>query len=69
MADTDESGTVDEVEGFNALYCAVEWEMMDEDQARWLYDYLGEHAAIDGDEESLSKDEAEKAFATLEQLE
>ena len=41
---------------------------MSEDEAFWLYDYLGEHAAIDG-EDGLSKDEAEAAFKTLEELE
>ena len=41
---------------------------MERDEAEWLYGYLSEHAAIDGDDESLSKAEAEKAFETLEKL-
>ena len=68
MADVDQSGKVDEQEGFNALYCAVVWGEMERDEAEWLYEYLGEHAAIDGDDSSLSKEEAEEAFATLEKL-
>ena len=69
MADTDKSGDLDEVEGFNALYCAVKWGFMERDQAEWLYEYLGEHAAIDDDDEKLSKKEAKEAFETLEKLE
>ena len=67
-ADKSGNGQIDAKEGFEALYCAVVWGEMEEDEARWLYKYLGEHAGIDDNEEELSKDEAKKAFETLEKL-
>merc|ERR1712156_454343 len=68
-ADKTGNGQIDAKEGFEALYCAVVWGEMEEDEAIWLYEYLGEHAGIGDNEEELSKDEAKKAFETLEKLE
>lgn len=60
--DRDGSGAIDAKEGFDALYCAVEWEMISEDEARGAFKYLAKAAGKDG---KLSKDEAEAAMEAL----
>ena len=62
--DADESGEVDAQEGFNALYCMVEWGEMSRDEAEWLWHYLGEAA---GEDELLSMEEAQAAMDALEE--
>ena len=60
--DRDGSGEIDAKEGFDALYCAVEWEMISEEDARAAFKYLGKAAGKDG---KLSKGEAEAAMEAL----
>lgn len=62
--DADGSGEVDAQEGFNALYCMVEWGEMSRDEAEWLWHYLGEAA---GEDELLSMEEAQAAIDALEE--
>ena len=50
MIDKDGSGKLSADEGFDALYCMVEWEVFSEDEAFAAFDYIGEHDA-DGDGE------------------
>ena len=61
--DADGSETVDAQEGFNALYCMVEYGEMTREEAEWLWHYLGSHA---GEDEELSLEEAQTAMAALE---
>jgi len=60
--DRDDSGDIDGQEGFNALYCMVEWGLMEEDDARFLFHYLGGAAGADG---KLNKEEARAAIEDL----
>jgi hypothetical protein len=68
--DHDSSGAVSAEEGFNALYCMVEWDEMKEDEARFLYQYLGDHANHnpDGTPDELDFDEAMYAMNNLEDM-
>ena len=61
--DQDGSGYVDAKEGFEALYCMVEWGEMSRDEAEAVFEYLGGFA---GEDELLSKSEAHAAFAEYE---
>ena len=62
LIDQDQSGEIDDVEGFNALYCGVEYGMIDEDTARDVFKYL---AVFAGGDEKLDKDEAKAALEAL----
>merc|ERR1711981_176738 len=62
MIDQDGSGEIDDKEGFDALYCAVEWGWIDEGMARDAYKFL---AVAAGDDHKLSKDEAKAALKGL----
>ena len=68
MIDKDGSMSIDAQEGFNALYCMVEWGELTVDEAMFLFDYLGKHADLDeeGTPEELDPSEAMIAFETLE---
>ena len=57
--DADGSGLIDEQEGFNALYCMVEWEEIDEEEAFAIFEYLGDFV---GEDYMLSKSEAKAAL-------
>jgi Ca2+-binding EF-hand superfamily protein len=61
--DADGSGEVDAQEGFNALWCMAKWEVIDQEEAKWLGYYLG---AAAGEDELLSMEEAQAALDTLE---
>ena len=61
--DADGSGDIDAQEGFNALYCMVEWGEMSREEAEDVFEYLGGHAGEDG---KLDKAEAKAAFEEYE---
>jgi acyl carrier protein len=65
--DTNDSGFVDKQEGFNALYCAVEWDEIDRETAEFVYDWMFSHADIneDGSPEELDFEEAMIAVDSL----
>ena len=64
------NGAISAQEGFNALYCLVEWGEMDVEKAIFMYEFLGDHANMDenGVADELDPAEAEAAFQTLEDL-
>ena len=68
--DTNENGAIDAQEGFNALYCMVEWGYMEEDEAKFMYEFLGDHANKDenGVPDELDMTEAQAAMGTLEKI-
>lgn len=70
MVDQDGSGDVDAEEGFEALYCMVEWGMMSEEEAWFLYDFLGAHADYnpDGNPETVDFGEAMHALEMAESI-
>jgi hypothetical protein len=45
--DQDDSGAVDAKEGFESLYCLVEWGIMTEDEAFAAFDHIGSYAGED----------------------
>ena len=57
--DADGSGKISPQEGYNALYCAVDWGFITKDQAITAGKYL---LKVAGDDKLLSKDEAKKAL-------
>ena len=57
--DVDGSGKISPQEGYNALYCAVDWGFITKDQAITAGKYL---LKVAGDDKLLSKDEAKKAL-------
>ena len=57
--DADGSGKISPQEGYNALFCAVEWGFINKDQAIAAGKYLLKAA---GDDKLLSKTEAKKAL-------
>jgi hypothetical protein len=69
--DKNDNGTIDAQEGFNALYCMVKWGHMAEEEAIFMFEFLGEHANLDeeGTPDELDPTEAMQAFETLEHLE
>jgi hypothetical protein len=69
--DQNDNGSIDAQEGFNALYCMVEWGEMEEEEAIFMFEFLGEHANLDeeGTPDELDPTEAMQAFETLERLE
>ena len=69
--DQNDNGSIDAQEGFNALYCMVEWGYMEEDEAIFMFEFLGEHANLDenGVPDELDPSEAQQAFETLDRLE
>ena len=64
------NGAIDAKEGFEALYCLVEWGLMEEDDAIFMYQFLGEHANLDADgtPDELDMSEAQHAMETLHHL-
>ena len=66
MIDADGSGDIDEKEGKFALGCAVEWEFLTVEEAKWAADFLSGHAGEDG---KLDKAEAQAAMEELESME
>ena len=62
LIDQDGSGEIDDKEGFDALYCAVEYGMIDEGTARDAFKFLAVYA---GDDEKLDIDEAAAALKAL----
>ena len=69
--DVSGNGAISEQEGFNGLYCMVEYGMMEEDAAIFMYEWLGEH--VDGDKDGvmgeLDASEMEHALKALKELE
>ena len=63
--DADGNGTLDEKEGFRALYCMVEWEFMTEDEAFAAYDHIGSFAGDDG---VVSPEEMGKAVEAVDAM-
>ena len=63
--DQDGSGAVDAEEGFEALYCLVEWGMMSEDEAFAAFDHIGSYA---GDDDVVDFDEMTAAVAAIEAM-
>ena len=57
--DADGSGLIDAHEGFNALYCMVEWGEMTREEAEGVFEYLGSFV---GEDYMLSKSEAKAAM-------
>ena len=57
--DADNSGLIDAHEGFNALYCMVEWEEMTREEAEGVFEYLGSFV---GEDYMLSKSEMKAAM-------
>jgi hypothetical protein len=70
MVDVDGSGDVDAHEGFNALYCLAEWGHLSQEEAEFMWHYLGEHADHnpDGNPEALDFGEVEYALKNLEDM-
>jgi hypothetical protein len=68
--DANGSGDVDAQEGFNALYCAVMWGELEEEEAFFIYDFLTAHADMnpDGNPEALDFEEAMYAVNNLEEM-
>ena len=63
MIDQDGSTQIDEEEGLFAISCLVKAEILSEEDGAALFEYLGEAA---GEDELLSKEEAEAAMAALD---
>ena len=61
--DTDGSGKIDAQEGYNALFCAVQWKFITKEEAIAAGEYL---VGAAGDDKLLSKDEAKKALEGLD---
>ena len=57
--DADGSGLIDAHEGFDALYCMVEWGEMTREEAEGVFEYLGSFV---GEDRMLSKSEAKAAM-------
>ena len=64
------NGAIDAKEGFEALYCMVEWGYMEEDEAIFMYEFLGDHADLDenGVPGELDATEAAAAMETLDKI-
>ena len=67
MIDADGNGEVSAQEGYNAVFCAVKWGEMEEDDAMWMYDYMTSHAGVnpDGNPDALDIGEAGVALDRL----
>ena len=61
--DANNDGSIDAQEGYNALFCSVEWGFLTKDQAIAAGEYLSKAAGAD---KLLSKDEAKKAMEALD---
>jgi len=48
LVDKDGSGKIDSKEGFDALYCAAEYGMISEEDAKAAFKYLAKAAGKDG---------------------
>merc|ERR1712051_422377 len=68
-ADTDGSQTLSAEEGFKALFCAAKWGEMKEEEAEWLFHFLGKRANTDenGVPDELDVSEAKEAFKVIEE--
>ena len=61
--DTDGSGKLDAEEGYNALYCLVEWGALSEEEAFAAFDHIGSFA---GEDDEVDMKELEAAMISFE---